>query len=172
MMSIMMLGVPLRLPRSAFAFSFPCPSPCPSPRLSPCPSPCPLVLDGAMHVGVTSRTSSSLASKGPSLASFEPKRVLFLGTPPVAAEVLKMLHASSSNSPVPYKVVGVVTQPPRPSGRKMKLAMSAVEEAARNLFVTENDKDNIHQNKVSTSCSVSASTAPGIPRTPELILKL
>lgn len=48
-------------------------------------------------------------------------RVLFLGTPDFAATCLQGLLADSH-----YEVVGVVTQPDRPAGRKMQLQPSAV----------------------------------------------
>ncbi len=48
-------------------------------------------------------------------------RVCFLGTPDFAAEHLKALLADDH-----YEVVGVVTQPDRPSGRKMQLTPSPV----------------------------------------------
>lgn len=48
-------------------------------------------------------------------------RVCFLGTPPFAAQHLQALLSQSE-----YEVVGVVTQPDRPAGRKMQLTASAV----------------------------------------------
>jgi methionyl-tRNA formyltransferase len=48
------------------------------------------------------------------------RRLVFLGTPEVAAISLQMLLAS------PYEVVSVVTQPPAPAGRNKKLTMSPV----------------------------------------------
>ncbi|MFZ3230581.1 MAG: methionyl-tRNA formyltransferase [Pseudobdellovibrio sp.] len=48
-------------------------------------------------------------------------RVCFLGTPEFAAQHLETLLADSR-----FKVVGVVTQPDRPSGRKMQMTPSAV----------------------------------------------
>ncbi len=52
-------------------------------------------------------------------------RVCFLGTPDFAATHLKMLLADDH-----YEVVGVVTQPDRPAGRKMQLTPSAVKVVA------------------------------------------
>jgi methionyl-tRNA formyltransferase len=48
-------------------------------------------------------------------------RVCFLGTPEFAAEHLRVLLNNQT-----YQVVGVVTQPDRPAGRKMQLTASAV----------------------------------------------
>lgn len=52
-------------------------------------------------------------------------RVCFLGTPDFAAKHLQTLLNDDH-----YKVVGVVTQPDRPSGRKMQLTPSPVKELA------------------------------------------
>lgn len=52
-------------------------------------------------------------------------RVCFLGTPDFAAKHLQKLIEDDH-----YKVVGVVTQPDRPSGRKMQLTPSPVKELA------------------------------------------
>lgn len=54
-----------------------------------------------------------------------PIKVCFLGTPPFAAVHLKSLLADTN-----YKVVGVVTQPDRPVGRKMQMTPSAVKTIA------------------------------------------
>jgi methionyl-tRNA formyltransferase len=52
-------------------------------------------------------------------------RVCFLGTPDFAAKHLQTLLNDDH-----YKIVGVVTQPDRPSGRKMQLTPSPVKELA------------------------------------------
>ncbi len=52
-------------------------------------------------------------------------KVCFLGTPEFAAVHLRSLITNSD-----YSVVGVVTQPDRPAGRKMQLAPSAVKTVA------------------------------------------
>lgn len=52
-------------------------------------------------------------------------RVCFLGTPDFAAQTLKALIQDEH-----YEVVGVVTQPDRPSGRKMQLTASPVKSLA------------------------------------------
>ena len=51
-------------------------------------------------------------------------RVVFMGTPDIAATCLKKILADS------YDVVGVYTQPDRPKNRGMKLAFSPVKEVA------------------------------------------
>lgn len=51
-------------------------------------------------------------------------RVVFMGTPDIAATCLKKIIADG------FEVVGVYTQPDRPKGRGMKLVFSPVKEAA------------------------------------------
>ena len=51
-------------------------------------------------------------------------RVLFMGTPEFAAASLEALCDAG------HTVVGVLTQPDRPAGRGMKMAYSAVKQAA------------------------------------------
>ena len=51
-------------------------------------------------------------------------RVIFMGTPDIAATCLKQILADG------FKVVGVWTQPDRPKGRGMKMVMSPVKELA------------------------------------------
>lgn len=53
-------------------------------------------------------------------------RILFLGTPDFAVASLQQLIADSDH----YEIVGVVTQPDRPAGRKMQLRASPVKELA------------------------------------------
>ncbi|MBY0554000.1 methionyl-tRNA formyltransferase [bacterium] len=56
-----------------------------------------------------------------SLLSQGPIKICFLGTPDFAAAHLKSILNNSN-----FKIVGVVTQPDRPAGRKMQLTPSAV----------------------------------------------
>ena len=51
-------------------------------------------------------------------------RVVFMGTPPIAATCLEKIIADR------FEVVGVYTQPDRPKNRGMKLSISAVKEVA------------------------------------------
>lgn len=53
-------------------------------------------------------------------------RVCFLGTPPFAATHLQSILQNDQ-----FKIVGVVTQPDRPAGRKMQLTASAVKTLAQ-----------------------------------------
>lgn len=55
-------------------------------------------------------------------------RVCFLGTPEFAVTCLKALLADEH-----YEIVGVVTQPDRPSGRKLQLTPSPVKALARSV---------------------------------------
>jgi methionyl-tRNA formyltransferase len=59
-------------------------------------------------------------------SSRAPKRVVFLGTPPVAARSLELLLAKSRSGGADFEVAAVVSQPPSRSGRKMKLTPSPV----------------------------------------------
>jgi hypothetical protein len=74
------------------------------------------------------------------------KRLVFLGTPSVAADSLGMLHAASiASSDSCYEIVAVVSQPPAPSGRKKKLTPSPVHQLAEKLnlplLIPESAKD-------------------------------
>lgn len=55
----------------------------------------------------------------------QPQKILFMGTPEFGAVVLQALATS------PYQVVGVVTQPDRPAGRKNQLTPPAVKLVAQ-----------------------------------------
>lgn len=67
----------------------------------------------------------------------DPVRIVFMGTAPLAQEVLRALLDES-----PYEVVGIVSQPDRPSGRKMKLQPTPVKQLAieRGLTVFQPEK--------------------------------
>jgi methionyl-tRNA formyltransferase len=73
----------------------------------------------------TIRKSTSLYST--TNATSEKARILFLGTPEVAAESLQTLVASSRDDDnSPYEIVGVVTQPPKRRKRRGKEEQSPV----------------------------------------------
>src|SRR5437868_5855611 len=63
-----------------------------------------------------------------------PLRIIFMGTPPLAATVLGSLLAEKN-----FAVIAVVTQPDQPKGRDLKLQPSAVKELAlkNNLSVLQ-----------------------------------
>jgi methionyl-tRNA formyltransferase len=67
-------------------------------------------------------------------------RVLFLGTAELGVETLRLLATSPHHS-----VVGVVTQPDRPAGRKMELTPSAIkrEALAHQLTIYQPEKINV-----------------------------
>ncbi len=77
----------------------------------------------------------------------EKKRLVFLGTPDVSAQSLQMLatacsnknvsdnHADRNETSVNYEIVAVVTQPPAPSGRNLKLLASPVQLLAEKLRI-------------------------------------
>jgi hypothetical protein len=60
------------------------------------------------------------------------KRVVFLGTPDVAAKSLEML-AAASKTRNDFEVIAVVSQPPAPAGRNKKLTPSPVHKLAEEL---------------------------------------
>lgn len=64
------------------------------------------------------------------------KRVVFLGTPDVAASTLRTIFHDSIQENSPYEIVGVVTQPPKKRGRKKtKLEPSPVAVVAEELGI-------------------------------------
>ena len=63
------------------------------------------------------------------------KRVVFLGTPDVAAETLKTLYEDSQREDSTYELVGVVTQPPKRRKRKGKVVPSPVGVVAEELDI-------------------------------------
>lgn len=73
----------------------------------------------------------------PSLDSSLPetgrRKIVFLGTPEVAADVLRQLVAASQLPLATFEVAAVVTQPGKPRGRKQLAQPSPVEEAAKQL---------------------------------------
>jgi hypothetical protein len=54
------------------------------------------------------------------------KRVVFLGTPEVAADSLRRLYEESKKDGCPFEIVSVITQPPKRRKRKGKLEPSSV----------------------------------------------
>lgn len=80
-----------------------------------------------------------------SMSASSPKRVVFLGTPPVAARSLELLLQGSRKGRGSFEIAAVVSQPPARTGRKMKLTPSPVHELAEaeglRLFTPPNAKD-------------------------------
>jgi methionyl-tRNA formyltransferase len=60
-------------------------------------------------------------------------RIAFMGSPDFAVPVLKVLTAKDADRLHPYEVVGVVTQPDRPSGRGREVKPPAVKTLALDL---------------------------------------
>ena len=87
-------------------------------------------------------SSSSSPTRAPVLW-MSTKRIVFLGTPDVAAKALELLvegsKAGKNGSTDPnydgFEVVAVVSQPPAPAGRKMKLTPSPVQILAETLNI-------------------------------------
>jgi hypothetical protein len=61
------------------------------------------------------------------------KRVVFLGTPEVAAATLRSIYEHSKKGNSPYELVAVITQPPKKQGRSNKLVPSPVAVVAEEL---------------------------------------
>mmetsp|Transcript_20408 Transcript_20408/g.57746 ORF Transcript_20408/g.57746 Transcript_20408/m.57746 type:complete len:396 (-) Transcript_20408:104-1291(-) len=83
-------------------------------------------------IGYIFGTSSRLFS---SSSKVDKKRVVFLGTPDVAASTLKRLHEESQKESSPYEIVSVITQPPRRRKRQGKLEPSPVGKVAEELGI-------------------------------------
>lgn len=62
-----------------------------------------------------------------------PLRIVFMGTPALAAHILKRLAAEAARG---FEIVGVVTRPDQPRGRGLKLEPSEVGAAAEHLGLT------------------------------------
>ena len=63
------------------------------------------------------------------------KRVVFLGTPEVAATTLKTLYEDSSKEDSNYSIVAVITQPPKRQNRGKKMKLSPVGQLAEELGI-------------------------------------
>ena len=66
-------------------------------------------------------------------------RVVFMGTPDIAATCLKKILEDG------FDVVGVYTQPDRPKGRGMKLVASPVKEVAQNCDIPVFQPENFRE---------------------------
>ena len=63
-------------------------------------------------------------------------RIVFMGSPDFAVPTLRTLVGKSGDAVPPYDVVGVVTQPDRPSGRGRELTSPPVKKLAVDLGLT------------------------------------
>ena len=100
-------------------------------------------------VRTTSRVHRMIASQRSDrsrLFSAAKKRVVFLGTPEVAASTLRRLHEESLRDNSLYEIVSVVTQPPKRRKRRGKEEPSPVGKVAEELEIPvlcpEQAKDN------------------------------
>mmetsp|Transcript_6375 Transcript_6375/g.13871 ORF Transcript_6375/g.13871 Transcript_6375/m.13871 type:complete len:440 (-) Transcript_6375:198-1517(-) len=82
---------------------------------------------------VRSFSSTHLHSSSDDEPTNEKARILFLGTPDVAATSLKTLYEASQRPDSPYELVGVVTQPPKRRKRRGKEIASPVGLVAEEL---------------------------------------
>ena len=94
----------------------------------------------------TPRVPVRLSSR---LFSVEKKRVVFLGTPEVAASSLKRLYEESKKEDTLYEIVAVITQPPRRRKRQGQLEPSPVGKVAEDLGIPV-----LHPEKVGFNCSI------------------
>lgn len=78
----------------------------------------------------TARRASVISA---SVTPSSKKRVVFLGTPQVSANTLQTLYDASTSDLSTFTVVGVVTQPPAPVGRKRQLTKAPVHQLAEDL---------------------------------------
>jgi hypothetical protein len=100
------------------------------------------------------RTPSSFCARaGIRLFSVDKKRVVFLGTPEVAASSLKRLYEESQKDDSPYQIVSVITQPPRRRKRQGKLEPSPVGKVAEDLGIPV-----LHPEKVCVECAIYSGT--------------
>ena len=78
----------------------------------------------------SSSSSSSPSSSSPSSSPSSRARIVFLGTPEVAAGALDLLFHAAGQSDAPFEVAAVVTQPARAKGRGKKITPTPVHELA------------------------------------------
>jgi hypothetical protein len=69
-------------------------------------------------------------------SSSSKKRVVFLGTPQVAADSLQTLYEHSIQPNSPYEIVGVITQPPKRRKRGKQVEQSPVGIMAQELGIS------------------------------------
>ena len=77
-----------------------------------------------------------LSSVSPDNDKSGKKRVVFLGTPEVAADSLKSLYEESLKEDCPYEIVSVITQPPKRRKRGKKVEQSPVGKLAEDLGIS------------------------------------
>ena len=97
----------------------------------------PTILSWATCTKSRSRSLFRLfSSSTDSSSAGDKKRVVFLGTPEVAATTLQAIYDDSIREDSGYEIVGVVTQPPKRRGRKKdKLEPSPVAVIAEELGI-------------------------------------
>lgn len=79
---------------------------------------------------------SANTSSQPSPPLDSKRRVVFLGTPQVAANTLQTLYEASQTDTSTFDITAVVTQPPAPVGRKRQLTKSPVHQFAESLSIS------------------------------------
>ncbi|MCO5576363.1 hypothetical protein L7F22_030173 [Adiantum nelumboides] len=84
------------------------------------------------------RFNACFSSLCPSACLSTKKKLVFLGSPKVAATVLDQLLIAADGETSSFEVAAVVTQPPAPKGRGQKLQLSPVAELALEKKIPEN----------------------------------
>jgi len=88
------------------------------------------------HHNVSPIHKLCLFSSNTDTGASEKKRVVFLGTPDVAATTLQAIYEDSKKPDSCYELIGVVTQPPKRKGRKKdELVPSPVADMAKELGI-------------------------------------
>ena len=72
----------------------------------------------------------------PSSMIVDKKRIVFLGSPPVAAESLQDIYKASQQSDSLYNIVAVISQPPKRAKRGGKIEHTAVSQMAQQLNIS------------------------------------
>ncbi len=89
-----------------------------------------MIKDGTLRQGE--------AALGPDLNASHPRRIVFMGTPELAAHILERLVAAAGEN---FVVAGVVTRPDQPRGRGQKQQPSEVAAVAAHMRIPDAEAD-------------------------------
>lgn len=120
---------------AAVAGAFSSPSRCLTVAFSGCSARQHVALAGRFRRPRTFGASRVFSSAVDEAGEGEKKRVVFLGTPDVAATSLRSIAEDSKRDGSPYEIVGVVTQPPKRRKRRGKEVPSPVGLVAEELGI-------------------------------------
>jgi methionyl-tRNA formyltransferase len=121
---------------------------------------------------ISDPSSAAEASGSPNDGAHKKKRIVFLGTPEVAAVSLQAIYEASLLSNSPYEIVGVVTQPPKRRKRKGQPEPSPVgklsEELGIRLLCPEKAKDvdflDLLQTEIQPDLCITAAYGQYLPK--------